>query len=432
MSKLVSNAQLTPDGRDWLTLALDPFHDNNHQAAGYPDADASQTIVSCYQYQLDLAKPAGVAGPWDCNIFTTPLAASGNYFGATENATWSKLKTPALASNAVMGPLTIYSGVAGSNLNPEIPLLAGHTSQCLPAVGTLDVYSGVTRIIGMGFEVTNTTADIYRQGAVTVYRMPQYRGQIGQTMLENAAATKDMPFTYERIRKPPSSIAQVNLLKGTKTWAAKDGVYAVATQNSMLNPLVGASPTLIVAGSTSAPDGVSTLSALHSDYVDEAISAAPIPSVSIPKLQKVTPFDTTGAYFTGLSEQTTMTIKLKIYVERAPTQSEPSIAVLATPSAGLDEKAMQLYSHTITQLPVAVPVGENALGDWFRTVLNVVKTVAGGAAGVLGAVVPGAQQIGTGVQTIAGALEQAIRPKIPRPPPPPRPAKQQQKRKNAK
>ena len=47
LTSLVDHHQITEDGKEWLTLALDPFHDYNKQVAGYPDADASHTVVSC-------------------------------------------------------------------------------------------------------------------------------------------------------------------------------------------------------------------------------------------------------------------------------------------------------------------------------------------------------------------------------------------------
>ena len=58
IEEMVSKHTLTSAGRDWLVLALDPFHDLEKSVAGYPDADSSMTVVSCYQGAIDLSKQA--------------------------------------------------------------------------------------------------------------------------------------------------------------------------------------------------------------------------------------------------------------------------------------------------------------------------------------------------------------------------------------
>lgn len=410
LSQLVAKSQLTVDGRDWLTLSLDPFHDMNHHAAGYPDADGSQTVVSCYQYQMDLSAPAAGAN-WDAHIFSMPVAQTNTCFGVTESVDWASLTDPAAAAACAIGPLTVLSGPAGANIMPNVPLLAGTTSAGLPATPLGFLIDGASRLIGMGFEVTNTTAEMYKQGSVTAYRMPQFTSDTGSVAMLNAAGTHSSTMACKHIRKPPSSVAECNTLKGTRTWDAAAGVYATISQNSTENPIKVASTCLTILSNVDHPDGAATDMAIRSPTVLVTNNVGPSLSNVVPKVTQLTPFDTTGAYFTGLSEQTTLCIKVRYYVERAPTHTESALAVLATPSAGLDTKALEIYSLAISQLPVAVPVSENALGDWFRTVLNVVKTVSGGASGLLGAVVPGAQQIGTGVNMVAGALESLLRPK---------------------
>lgn len=407
LTKMVSNAQLTVDGRDWLTLALDPFHDINHQIAGYPDADGSQTVVSCFQYGYDLAKPAGVVGTWDANIYSLPIAITSTFDATAENGSWTKLTNPAVASQYERGPLTITAGPSGAVLTESIPAVANVTSVGLPANGLNVLIEGNSRLIGMGFEVTNTTSELYKQGAVTVYRMPQYFDHTSQVVHSDSAGAVIGPLAINRVRQAPPSIGFVNLLKGTRTWPAAEGAYCVCVQNSQSNPLMAPNNTAIATDYKSFPDAVGYAIGL-SPVVNVTVNAGPIPSNKSGNVQQVTPFDTAGAYFTGLSAETTLSIKVKFYVEKAPMHTDAVLSVLATPSAGLDTKALQIYSHAITQIPVGVPVRDNGLGDWFRSVLNVVKTVAGGAAGLLGPVVPGAYQLGTGINMAAGALQNMI------------------------
>lgn len=406
LENLVKRNVLTPDGKDWLLLALDPFHDYEHTVAGYPDANGSQTVVSCYQYQTDISAPTSAGtGTWDAHVFTLPIAAAVASTIATEDPTWSNMVETASTQHAVLGPLNIFTNASGSDLVPAYPLTgaAAPTVVSLPGASVTDLNSGCSRIIGMAFEVTNTTAKIYKQGAVTSYRMPQSVSDVSQECILNSASTQIGNISMLRARMPPSTTAQANLLKGTRTWAASEGVYATACQSSLANPIRQLSSTMVVF--VDPPTGSSAHSVLFTDYVTHTSNTAPALSALSPLIEKTVPFDTTGSFLTGLSNETTLTVKVKYYVERAPTAYESALAVLASPSAGYDEKALRLYSYAINELPVAVPVAENALGDWFRGVVRVLKNVAGGVSDVMGSVVPGVNFVAKPAAGILGRLD---------------------------
>jgi len=53
------------------------------------------------------------------------------------------------------------------------------------------------------------------------------------------------------------------------------------------------------------------------------------------------------------------------FLETFPATDDVEILPLATPSAEFDPEILDLYSRVSTDLPVAVPVNENGLGDWF-------------------------------------------------------------------
>jgi len=79
-----------------------------------------------------------------------------------------------------------------------------------------------------------------------------------------------------------------------------------------------------------------------------------------------------GAYFTGLNKQSTIQLTVNYYVERYPSPSDQDLVVLASPSPGYDPCALELYSRTISKMPVGVPQGLNPLGEWFKEVLQAV------------------------------------------------------------
>lgn len=404
LSKMLQSKSITSDGKEWLTLALDPFHDYTHQVAGYPDADCSQTVVSCYQYQLDVSAPANAAGGnWDCHVYNMPQAESASFPIFTEDAGWTSLTEDAVTARTFpTGPLTIVSNVSGAPLGVvpvQLPATA-ETITTLPPIAIRDISSGISRVIGMGYEITNTTAEIYKQGTLTAYRMPQMANQFQQVVVNNAG-TQKATYTGVKQREPPSTVAQANLLRGTLTWAAAEGAYVVCMQNSVTNPLMQEQSSAILYDPNPSPSGNTTL-VRGEPYTTVGVTAA-VATIA-PGVNQIVPFDTTGVFLTNLSNGSSLTIKLKVYVERAPTYAEPSIAVLASPSAAYDMKVLQLYAAAVPYLPIAVKVNENGLGDWWRAVCSVLKTAAGPLGLALNPFVPGAGLVGGVVSHVAGQL----------------------------
>jgi len=80
--------------------------------------------------------------------------------------------------------------------------------------------------------------------------------------------------------------------------------------------------------------------------------------------------DSHGAYFTGLSPTTTLTINWNVLIERFPSAADADLVVLAKPSPRYDPTALELYSLCMQNMPVGVPVKENGLGDWFMKVIG--------------------------------------------------------------
>jgi hypothetical protein len=101
-------------------------------------------------------------------------------------------------------------------------------------------------------------------------------------------------------------------------------------------------------------------------------------------LSKLLPFDVNGSIFTGLSNETTLQVTVKYYVERIPTVSDPDLLVLSRPSPQYDPMAVEIYSRAMSELPVAVAVGENPLGEWFNDVLDTVSEFAPALGSVFG------------------------------------------------
>lgn len=133
LQSLADNHKITQDGKEWLTLALDPFHDYNKQVAGYPDADGSQTVVSCYQYQTDVSSVGGAN--WDCHIYNGCVAKPDNLSVFQLAADWKTMSEPAAVQQNTWfhAPLTIEKfATSGDLFTPTVPALVNPIVTTLP------------------------------------------------------------------------------------------------------------------------------------------------------------------------------------------------------------------------------------------------------------------------------------------------------------
>lgn len=168
---------LTPEGKNWLIAATDPFHDSPLQLEGYPDLNISGSIVQCVKKSLQISVPSGISSSvWDCNVVLWPMANSVAGVAATcYNGAVVTTQSPATAP-FFTGGLTACATASGhptffnANSGGATGIYdAGHLSL---DDGNDGYMTGTGRVIGMGFEIYNTTAPLYRQGQLAVYRQP--------------------------------------------------------------------------------------------------------------------------------------------------------------------------------------------------------------------------------------------------------------------
>lgn len=407
MESLIKNANISPEGADWLTLRLDPYHDFNRPIAGYPDADTYNTIVSVNNYEYNVTKPAAAAGLWDAHIFTMPWDSTTFYLGNMVNGLFTQT-----AANYHVGLVNIAKDDAGAPLFPTaVPVASANFS--MDYIDAFDNFqNGHSRIIGMGLEVVDTSSPLVKQGALTAYKMPSTSASTDYGFL-NAAGTGQFQICNALVtQRPPSSVAEAVIFRDSVQWEAKDGAYMAVGQEGINNPftVVGRQPIIITPDSTitgtdvtlaNAPSGVTALQApplLTACYMNSN--------------QKRANVTQSGIILTGLHNDATFKIRVRLYVERAPQRGETELIPLASPSAAYDYKALAMYSVLVHQLPIAVPVGFNAKGDWWRMVIDLVRRYAPLVGGMLAPFVgPTAGLVGNTVGEIAGTIQKATQAK---------------------
>lgn len=385
---------LSDSGTDWLKLALDPFHDNTVAIAGMPDADAGDSVVQVFKQKISITKPTNfVAGKWDAHICVLPMQDSPTPIDIMGNGTNLYQGTAGIVKPSTsyipggivglpeLGTVVVNTAASGKETWPGPDMIAGGTvnnwggnfefdsHSYVPETGEV---SPMSKIIGGGFEVHNDTEMLNKGGSVTMYCMPQARYDNLVTQL-NAGPITDINSINESvtIRQPPSSPQEAQNFPNSRTLSAKDGCYVpfyIDTNNSQFECHTSkvlrtrrdeARDDLSVVGTGTLTPGVIASSLVRENNL--ALGAQNLKMASL---------ETCGAYFTGLSEETVLTLTVRYVVESRPTASNAQMLSLASQTAMYDPLALELYRTIRALMPVGVPVNFNAKGDWFRMAMS--------------------------------------------------------------
>jgi hypothetical protein len=262
------------------------------------------------------------------------------------------------------------------------------------------------RLIGMGIEAVNTTAEIYKQGTTTVYRLPLSHKSSSVYAIPNTTSG----FSYVSATSypaPPRTVAEAMLLAGSRQWKASEGAYCVVPFMGQDNPPVATSyeqpwflyPNQDFPGSSPLPN--------NNAFLGPTLVTTGVANTQ-PAIVKGFRHENThmaGMIFAGLSDQSTITLNWNVYYESFPTPSS-DLVTLARPSCVYDPVALELLSRVLNEVPVGVPADMNWDGEWFANIVNklsdfapMIGTALGGpAGGALGAA------IGTAGKALGGYL----------------------------
>jgi len=425
LTMLESSGQITPDGRRWLVQVLDPFHDKRYDPVGYPDTEGGNSVVRQVNVPIVISAPSSITtGTWDLNIFTLPEATSAfPSFQQAEigggNNTWY-LNQPNTGYNmnpsggAYFGPICYVASATGNpTWNNSTNGTAGIT---VPAAsGGVSIQSfltGNTRIVGMGFEAVNTSPKIGIQGQVVCYAAPQSNSVENMWCYTSATVNGRQDICVSA--SPPATVGEAQSIPGSSTWDASEGAYVIGTMCEVSNP-----PKQLTLGGrhfrwrslAGATGGQQNGTGVG--YYPEVTYTSGIPTGGSDTYYQSTPYDTNGAYFTGLAPYgstypSQITLNCRILIEQFPYPSDTTMT-LAHPSPCYDPKALEIYSAVVQRLKPYCMVKDNPKAEFWNVIMNLVKDIApvvgialspftGGASIPISAIVSGA----------AGATELAL------------------------
>lgn len=394
----------TKPGMKWVVAATDVFHDVPvDDMLGYPDNEGDPSVVYIVKRSVTVVQPKSLApgDKWDCNIAITPYLATQQAaeFDISAPSTGFGPPTVKFGSTApgkTIGSVTVVTAPTntptfpnidpGKNANLADPLIE------IKGISPVDVETstgevkqdlcdGRVRLIGVAFEVVNTSPQLTCTGVVSVYS--QSSRPMNSMVTTNAAneGYMDCDFT----RAPPSTLSDAMLLPGTMQWSAKEGCYVNGRLASTTVPadqpnfkyrtiiggdlLPGAWPkdVPLAPGWMAFPVGTQESFTTQTSHRHE--------------------FQTSGAYFSGLSGSNglaggdSLQVNVKFIMERFPTPDDASILVSARPCCPFDPIALRAYTEIVRRMPVGCKLKDNSLGSWFKGAVSAlgkaIPTIAG-------------------------------------------------------
>lgn len=375
LQELINNKKISKDGKDWLTSALDPFHDYRQTPAGFPDANGALSNVMMVNESFTLTAPG--ATNWDALIFNSGYQDTMKMF--MPNVTSNDRVIEWDHADSTIGDIYPVSAFIADTGGELFPNGAAWAPANWASDGVNISYPTPGRVIALGFEVHNTTAEIYRQGTVTVGMLPdnQHYGQM-RTEDQNVAPSDAHIINASFHTAPPPNQASAVVYPNAKQWEASRGSYSVCKLSQVEVPVnrdLGTFPVYKM-NTESSVSGVVPVC-----YNQNGSSEL------LPEYAKRTCFDRSYAMYTGLSPETTLTVTVKAMVEIFPSFNDTAIR-WATPSAAYDINALKMYAMCLKYLPSAVPVDMNPSGEYWDMVLNVIKKYGPKALDLYSAVAP--------------------------------------------
>lgn len=429
LDRIAASVNMSEAGKNWLVATLDPMHDGPILCTGYPDNEDSPSVLQVIKQTYPVVKPnfntggAPDSDTWGFHARLDDYLIPDSAYGQRANRPgeishpWQQVEGDLLlqdlASVSVNSQERVYlfggmTVVAFDQTQPAASVApSASDTVTVPLFGVVTPYEnlllvqagpdpsnflrGKARLVGAAFEIVNTTPDLYKSGAVLAYEQPCSRENVIAYQVKKAVPGDPTPVTTTGILNaawdvlPPMSPAEAMILPGSQEWDAKAGSYSIQTMTDVDNPCTfpNSELSLWTANELTIPVVVNT--AINSpDPTPPTNSFFFVPRTGTATLDhdhlatninRKTPYNKKGVIYTGLTPQSTFTLKVNWIIERIISSQDQSLSTLAKPSPPVDHTALALYSEIVSKIPVGVQFKDNGLGDWFLGVVDEIAEV---------------------------------------------------------
>lgn len=406
--------QLSESGRNFVIQSTDPFHDYPFGTPQIPDGKLQSSFVKKYNRQLVLKCPfdLGANQTWNVNFFTSPYLQGAGQVYDYSNDVGSLAPFP-VTKNIELSPVMYVATLIENGKVADVKF--GTLALNDPTLSDNTVY---TRVVGLGFEVHDVTAELYKQGACTVWKTtnPNTYDPVPYGAYDAQGFHKQFLLHSMNCGEIPATAADVVSIQNSHTWESKEGAYVVADIRGYDIQSVSDSSGLIYVGDNQQSD-LPRNTCFVIGATNYFLETSSIVSFTPSRAASINP---SGALFSGLGPNSTLRLDLRCGVEMAPGLGSSSNS-LATGCPEADPAAIALVLRSRSLLPAGVRVAENSFGDWFRRIArlaaDIVPTILG--------FIPQTRMIAPAIGQIATIVKDKIitkpappKPKIPLPPVP--------------
>jgi hypothetical protein len=373
----------------YATSLLDPFHDSPYRLTGAPSDQLSNSTVLTVNQELvvgagDFGLPITSGNKWDLHVSSIPLLRSSNSYLVRhmEANRYQGSGTVSESKFEPLFPITASANTTGLTTFTDVSENLGITTDLCyfssnSAVAWQDLRT--MRVIGQSFEVVDETPQLYKQGSVTVYTRAsaETKNRLiqAQLVVTGGVSVISQSQNADTFNCPPNRIQQATIIPNGKTWMAEKGAYVVAKPANTAPPFfrpgiaqyLGVNPT----------DNSDSLS-YNCWLAREGTNSVYNPNLSAYSndANAVLPFNTCGAYFTGLnSEFGVFRIRSKINYEIIPDPSDTALISLSTPTLPRNPKFEAILSELLSKLPAGYPQVDNPGGEVWRAIRKTAGTL---------------------------------------------------------
>lgn len=345
---------------DCINMITDPYHDFNLRIEGIPDGKALATCVQRFYERTSIYCPFTLEDndTWDFNVYTTGLHSKQRLFEFSYEP-GNNLITQ-FAHQETLGPVTILYRKFNA-----LGSLVATVWQCLGPPNTTDVGLDTNRIVSLGFELHNVSAELDKAGDLTVYRTNRYGSTYSGAATSAASGTNIYHYTTSIIAENPIDVQTASTMPNTRTWEAKEGAYCVALPEPSPDFCSPMSSNLMIINHSYASYGP-----LVSGWMYRAV----FPGSTVSH-NGFTPMYNVGVVSGRYSDaKQRFTLDYRMILETNPAAASPLISFSKNTNP-YDRVFLKLYKAMINRIPPGVPVGQNDAGEWFRKIVSIANKV---------------------------------------------------------
>jgi hypothetical protein len=354
--KGLSSVGVTEAGQDWLAYALNLFADDPTLKAPCPDGGTQLTHVIEVPTYLKIKKPLSIPNgtKWGFIIVQTPFTERVDFQRAIVQG--NQVTTDAPGQLAEIGGLYIQYYVEGTDVFDAMPA-ADMSEAHWPSTGgnKCDM-----RLVSQAFEVVSTAPKLTEQGDCVAFRSPVATNEDSRFFGSGATWTS---YACRTMRMPPRNASEAIRLAGSRMWKASEGVLSQGYLEDMVNEidLPSCNPILMIPNSVGGGQ--------PGWYARLGRDTGFLPTQILNGMYN-------GAFFSNLNDDSTFSVIVKWAYELFPGVNDVPFIYDASLRPCIDNRALEIYFETIRSAPVGVPARDNASGDFWRGMKDLIWSAA--------------------------------------------------------